>query len=168
VVHRIALAVLGTVALIVAACSSPTDVSRAASAEQANAHANGAAGSSNGSHHDSTTSPTPPASATVSGRVLGVTRVAAAPGVTDTLRYTPIAGASITVYHNVLENGAGKQVFVAQLTSGADGSYSLGTIPGGYYTLWVSGPNGSGYGAGWQYLAALQPAMTFDMYLWHS
>jgi len=69
----------------------------------------------------------------VSGRVLAL-----GPGVGafDTLgTATPRAGARVTLYRNVLVDGRGVSLFVAEQTTGADGAFSFADVVGGPYVL---------------------------------
>jgi hypothetical protein len=107
-----------------------------------------------------------PAHVSVHGTVLGVSAHAPAAASSDSLSYTPLAGATIDVYHNVITNGTASSEFVTRLASDAAGAYALPDIPGGYYLVYVTAPSGSGYGQGMEYLSATQPAVRLDLYVW--
>jgi hypothetical protein len=92
-----------------------------------------------------TSSRSMPTTMHVFGRVLAIVRVAGAAG-NDTLRFDPIAGATIKLWHNVLSNGNASSVLVGQAASGPNGSYDFPQQPGGYYWVAVSAPSSSGYG----------------------
>jgi hypothetical protein len=92
-----------------------------------------------------TSSRSMPATMHVFGKVLAIVRVPGAAG-NDTLRFDPIAGATIKLWHNVLSNGNASSVLVGQATSGDNGSYDFPQRPGGYYWVAVSAPSSSGYG----------------------
>jgi hypothetical protein len=69
----------------------------------------------------------------VSGRVL---TLGAGVGAFDTLgAATPRAGARVTLYRNVLVDGHGVSLFVAEQTTGADGAFSFADVVGGPYVL---------------------------------
>ncbi len=81
----------------------------------------------------------------VSGRVL-------------TTGATPVAGATVKLYHNVLVDGAGVSVYVTEAVSGADGKFHFDNVPFGYYLL-RSGTNGLSY------LAATTTTVTLDVWI---
>ncbi|MBX6331254.1 MAG: hypothetical protein IRY91_05345 [Gemmatimonadaceae bacterium] len=123
------------------------------------------AGGAGGASEDSTPQGLP-ATFRVHGRVVGVAGVVAAPGSNDTLRYVPVAGAPITIYHNVLVDGVATQVVAAHTVSGADGTYQVDGLEGGYYIVSVTAPAGSPWADGWNYLPGTWTDVTVDVYLW--
>jgi hypothetical protein len=99
-----------------------------------------------------------------SGFVLTMSKKApSTPGGSDTLQTSPVSGAELTLYHNVLQNGAGVSVFVATTTSAANGAYSFAPVPGGYYII-RSGGDGK-WTAGVSYLYANSAAVTQNIYV---
>lgn len=112
------------------------------------------------------TTSTLPGTVQVSGRILGVSAADPVSGPGDTLRFEPIARASIEVVRNVLVNGAAQQVLAATLASGAEGEYRIADLPGGYYIVRATPPTGSAYAANWEYLPATKPEVRVDVYLW--
>ena len=122
-------------------------------------------GKSNGAPNDST----PPPLATtfnLSGRVLAVTRTAPAPGVTDTLRYDPVAGVPLRVMRNLLVNGQATQVLAAETTSGASGEYRINGLAGGYYVIYATPPAGSPYASNHALVAGTANEVLANVYLW--
>jgi len=111
----------------------------------------------------STTSPYIGTTAT-SGFVLTVSKKSpSAPGGSDTLQTSPVSGAVLTLYHNVLQDGVGVSVFVATTTSGANGAYSFAPVPGGYYII-RSGDDGK-WAGGVSYLYANSATVTQNIYV---
>jgi hypothetical protein len=47
----------------------------------------------------------------------------------------PLAGVSVRLLRNVLQNGQGVSIEMARATSGADGRFSVAGLPGGYYVV---------------------------------
>jgi len=124
-----------------------------------------------GSTPTTPTNPTPsdstpstlPEKVQASGRVIGVT---VAIGEKDSLRFEPVAGASVTVHRNVLVDGKAQQVLVTTLTTKSDGSWSLADLAGGHYILTATPPAGSPYKQNWTYLPATTAVAKADVYLW--
>jgi hypothetical protein len=148
---------------LLAACSSESPAPTSPDAANKSALNGGA------SRGSSDTTATPPYAGTVhiAGRVLGVARVAPASPGADTLGATPIAGATLTLYHNVLVNGAGQSVLVGQVVTRADGSYEFPDVPGGYYLLRGSVSDGPWAGSSsLDYVAANAARITVDVRFW--
>jgi hypothetical protein len=122
-----------------------------------------AIGKSNGTPNDSTPPPVL-ASFNLSGKVLGITRIAAAPGVADTLRHDPIPGIPLRIMRNLLVNGQATQQLAAEMTSGANGEYRV-TLPGGYYVVYATAPAGSPYVSNHALVAGTATDVTANVYL---
>src|SRR5687768_6480935 len=105
-----------------------------------------------------------------SSRVRGRVRLATwrAPGQgtasADTTQHTPVAGATLKLYRNLLVDGRGVSRFVMQTTSAADGSYTFGQLEGGYYLVYTSVPGVAGEHL--DYLAATRADVTLDVTVW--
>jgi hypothetical protein len=125
---------------------------------------------------DTARTPRPPADTTptnpvvtnahVSGRVLGGTYNRAATG-NDTLQLAPMAGTTVKLFHNRMVDGRSASVEVGQVVTGADGAFSFGPIPGGYYLVRAYPPAASGFGESLSYLQLTQAQMTMNVYVWH-
>ena len=102
----------------------------------------------------------------LTGRVLGQTFTLPTAGSPDSLHSTPVAGAVVKLYHNVLIDGAGVSVYVGEVTSGADGSYQFSSLPAGYYLLRTSVGSGPWAGSYLHYVAANAADVTVDISLW--
>jgi hypothetical protein len=112
------------------------------------------------------TMPPVPAKVALSGRVLAVVVVVPSAGMRDTLRFDPIAGAKVRIMRNLLVNGTASQVLAAELTSDGAGRFSVKDLAGGYYVVYVDPPAGSIWEKNFAYLAATQPNVSVDVYLW--
>ena len=124
-------------------------------------------GKSNGTPNDSSTTPPPlPATFNLSGRVLGVTRRAPAPGVTDTLRFDPLAGVPLRIMRNLLVNGQATQVLAAETTSGASGEFRVDALAGGYYVIYATAPAGSPWVSNHTLVAGTSNEVLANVYLW--
>lgn len=150
--------ILVLAAALLAACSSDSVPTSPDAAHKTSLQAGG-----------SDTTATPPWAGTVrlSGRVLGVARVAPTAGGSDTLSSAPIAGAVLTLYHNVLVDGVGQSIEVGRVVTGADGAYEFAEIPGGYYLLRgtvASGPFAGG--STLDYVAANAAEVRVDVRFW--
>jgi hypothetical protein len=152
--------ILAVAILAVAACSDD-DVSTAPAAHGDASVADVAA--RGGAAAADTTRPIA-GTARVQGRVRGAAWRAPGQGSADTTRLTPIAGATLRLYRNVLVDGRGVSRFVGQTTSAADGSYSFGEIEGGYYLVYTSVPGMSGEHL--DYLPATTPSVTLNVTIW--
>jgi hypothetical protein len=119
---------------------------------------------------DSTASPPPPLPATfnLSGRVYGVTRIAPAPGVRDTLRHDPLAGVPLRVMRNLLVDGKATQVLAAETTSGSAGEFRLNGLAGGYYVIYATAPPGSPWLSTYTLVAGTSNEVVANVYLWHN
>jgi hypothetical protein len=106
-----------------------------------------------------------PASVRVTGQVLGVSATEPVSGTNDTLRFAPIPHARITLKRNILVDGQSAQEPAGELSADADGRFRLDGLVGGYYVVEAVAP-GSGYRAGWEYLAATRSAVDLTVYLW--
>jgi hypothetical protein len=114
---------------------------------------------------DSSTVPGYTGNSRISGRVLSVTRKNVSSG-NDTLQYTPIAGATVTLKRNLLVNGTATQVTVGTAVTNAQGAYAFGNGPGGYYVAYASGPVGQGWASSYSLVLANSPEVSADIYLW--
>jgi hypothetical protein len=112
------------------------------------------------------TLPRLPEKVQLSGRVLAVTVIAPAPGVRDTLRFDPIAGAKVRVMRNLLVDGKATQRLAAELVTDANGAFAVKDLAGGYYVVYADPPAGSPYQSSFSYLAATRPEVKVDVYLW--
>jgi hypothetical protein len=146
---------------LLAACSSDRSTPTSLNAANRAALKGGAA------HDPSDTTSTPTYAGVVhlGGRVLGVTRVApsSAGGSADTLRSRPIAGAVLTLYRNVVVDGEGTTDYVAQVVTGAGGTYEFPNLPGGYYLLRGRIVDGPWAGNTLSYVAANAAEVTVDV-----
>ena len=114
---------------------------------------------------DSTGKPLP-SSVDVSGHVVAVERFWPPAANGDTLRSAPLAGASVAL---LLRTGVDDGVFeqpVAQTTTDAQGRWKLDDVAGGYYTLDVTPPAGSGLERASFFLSATAPTVVFTAQLW--
>ena len=102
----------------------------------------------------------------VRGRVLATTKDGPrAPG--DTLAaFAPVAGARVTVYRNVLENGAGVSKFVAEQVTGADGAFDFRGVPGGYYVVSLNVTPERFYGETHVLVAGTKAEVSADIRIW--
>ena len=146
-------------AVALAACSSD------ATAPSLNAAKDGVLGQNAASGTDSSAAVGYTGTVHLTGRVLGQTQSAAAPGV-DSLQATPLAGAVVTLYRNVLQNGAGTSIEIGQFTTRADGSYEFGSLPAGYYLLRTNIAEGPWSGSLLSYVTANAASVTVDVRVW--
>jgi len=109
-----------------------------------------------------------PARIRISGHALVTTKDGPrAPG--DTLSaFAPIAGAHITLYRNVLVDGQGVSVKMAEQTTGADGAYDFAGVPGGYYILALNVTPERFYGETFTYVLGTRTEVTADIRVWHT
>jgi hypothetical protein len=112
----------------------------------------------------------PAVPAIVSGRVLGQIFNRAGTG-SDTLQIVPLAGVTVQLYHQQPVLGAGTPSIptslpIAQVVTGADGSYRVGPIPGGRYYLRALPSAGSGFGEGVSHVSVTQAQVTVNLYVW--
>jgi hypothetical protein len=112
------------------------------------------------------TLPELPGSFRAYGRVLAVSVTAASAGSNDTLHFTPVAGAAIEIWRNLLVNGAATQELAARTTAGADGAFEVPGLAGGYYIVKAAPPAGSGYASNWEYLAGTRSEVKVDVFVW--
>ena len=105
-----------------------------------------------------------PASVRVTGQVLGVSATAPVADRADTLRFTPVVGARVTIKRNLLVNGQSAQEVAATLDADRDGRFGL-ELRGGYYVVEADAP-GSGFTAGWEYLPATRGSVDLAVYMW--
>jgi hypothetical protein len=105
-----------------------------------------------------------PASVRVTGRILGVSATAPVADRADTLHFTPVAGARVTIKRNILVNGQSEQEGAATLTADRDGQFGL-QLKRGYYVVEADAP-GSGFAAGWEYLPATRSSVDLAVYMW--
>lgn len=112
------------------------------------------------------TLPRIPEKVAVSGRVLGMVLIEPAPGVRDTIRVDPVAGAKVRIMRNVLVNGVATQVLALELTTDAAGRFGVKDLPGGYYVAYADPPAGSPWAPSWAYFSATSSAVNVDVYLW--
>lgn len=112
-----------------------------------------------------TTKP-PPSSFNLTGKALGVDAVAGQGS--DTLHFTPVAGAQVLLVRNVLVNGQGAQVPAGETTTSATGAYQFSNLTGGYYIVTVNPPAGSPYQSSWSYVAGMSPNVDVNVFLWRS
>jgi len=158
---KIRAALLATIVL--AACSdvqTPSDPVTPAVSLQTNG--------STGASGDSTSGPTYSGVVHLTGRVLGETFTLPTAGNPDSLHATPVAGAVIKLYRNVLVDGTATSVFVGQVTSAADGSYEFSNLPAGYYLLRTSVDTGPWAGNYLHYAIGNAAEVTVDIMLWSS
>jgi hypothetical protein len=105
--------------------------------------------------------------ADVSGRVIGAILNRRATGA-DTLAHVPLAGVTVKLFRNGTVNGASTSTFVSEVVTGAGGTFSFGSIPGGYYLLRSYPPAGSGYGESLSYLDATRAQVSMNIYVWQA
>jgi len=141
-------------ALGAAACAADTSTITGRELKDQTQHAAG---------NGDTSSKSTPVTMHVFGRVLAIVRIPGAAG-NDTLRFDPIAGATIKLWHNVLSNGNASSVLVGQVTSGSNGAYEFPQQTGGYYWVAVSAPSSSGFGDAWS-LVPLDAQAEVNVYL---
>ena len=122
-------------------------------------------GPSQGAGGDSTGKPLP-ASVDASGHVLAVERFWPPAANGDTLRFTPVAGAGVALLRRTVVDGAVAEQPVSQTTTDAQGRWKFDDIPGGYYTLDVTPPAGSGLDRTSYYLSATSETVVFVAHLW--
>jgi hypothetical protein len=117
---------------------------------------------------DSLTHPPLPAAVRVRGRALvATTDGPRAPG--DTLSaFVPIEGARVTLYRNVLVDGKGVSVKLAEHTTGADGAYEFAGVPGGYYILALNVTPERFYGETFVYVAGTRSEVSADIRVWRA
>lgn len=132
--------------------------------EPAAASANTIAKSPTGT--DTSTTNPPPVLFNLSGRVLGVDAVRGQGS--DTLHFTPIAGASVKLVRNVLVDGTATQLAAGETTSASNGTYHFTNLAGGYYIVNVAPPAGSPYTSSWNYVAGTAASVVVDVFLWRS
>ena len=107
-----------------------------------------------------------PASVRVQGRVLTTVWT---PGRTvgDTLSgFTPLAGARVTLYRNVLVDGRGVSQLVGERTTDADGSFVFERAPGGPYVLAYNTTPERPYGDALTYVMGDRAQVTADLRIW--
>jgi hypothetical protein len=143
---------------LLAACSSES--AAPTSPDATNKKTLGAGG--DGGQSDTTSTPTYAGPVRLAGHAFVVAHVAPTAGSRDTLSSTPLAGAELTLYHNVLVNGVGQSVYVGQVTTGSDGAYEFAGIPGGYYLLRGAYAGSSTL----SYVAANAAEVTVDVRFW--
>jgi hypothetical protein len=102
----------------------------------------------------------------VSGRILGVTFTVPTQGSADSMHFEAVRRARIRVMQNVLVNGEASQVLAVEMLSDDSGGYVIRDLPGGYYVVYAYPPAGSAYSQNWSYLAALDPEVKLDVYVW--
>jgi hypothetical protein len=107
-----------------------------------------------------------PSSVRVRGHVL-TTVWTAGRTVGDTLTgFTPVAGARVTLYRNVLVDGRGVSQLVGERTTGADGSFVFEGAPGGPYVLALNVTPERPYGDVLTYVMGDRAEVTADLRIW--
>jgi len=157
---KIRAALLATIVL--AACSRDVQTPSDPVAPPGSSQTNG----STSTPTDTTGGPAYTGVVHLTGRVLGETFTQPTPSSPDSLQATPVAGAVIKLYHNVLVDGTATSVYVGQVTSGADGSYQFSNLPVGYYLLRTSIESGPWAGNYLHYANANAAEVAVDLLLW--
>jgi len=111
---------------------------------------------------------TTPATTRIHGRVL-LSAAGRATVVTDTtppgtLAHDPVPGATVRVRRNQMVNGVATQELVATVTADAAGRYEIPTLPGGYYVVYASPPDGTALGESWE-LVPIKADVEVNVYL---
>ena len=161
-VRRLLPALLAAVALVAGACADSGPSAPDASGAGDDARTGTQVGT------DSLTHPPLPAAVRVRGRALVTTKDGPrAPG--DTLSaFVPIEGARVTLYRNVLVDGKGVSVKLAERTTGADGGYDFVDVPGGYYILALNVTPERFYGETFVYVAGTRSEVHADIRVWQA
>ena len=146
-------------AVALAACSGET------AAPSLNAAKDGVLGQSAASGSDTSAAIGYTGTVHLTGRVLGQTQSAGAPGA-DSLQATPLAGAVVKLYRNVLQNGEGTSIDVGQFTTRADGSYEFSNLSAGYYLLRTNIAEGPWSSNTLSYVTANAASVTVDVRIW--
>ena len=109
-----------------------------------------------------------PASVRVHGRVLVTTKDGPrAPG--DTLSaFVPLPGSRVTLYRNVLVDGRGVSVKLAEQVVGDDGAFDFRNVPGGYYVLALNVTPDAFYGETYVLVAGTTSDVTADIRLYRA
>jgi hypothetical protein len=85
----------------------------------------------------------------------------------DTANYQKVAGATVVLSLPADTSAGVAEVEIARATSGADGSFSLGTFKLGRYALTVTPPAGSPYsGTHWVFLIDKYSSAKVDLSVW--
>jgi hypothetical protein len=155
-----------TLLLVLAAALAACDGERAPTAPDRLQTEQQRGGGGGGEAQGDSTPPQLPGTFRAYGRVLAVSVTAASAGSSDTLRFTPVAGAAIEVWRNLLVDGAATQELAARTTSGADGAFEVPELAGGYYIVKAAPPAGSGYADNWEYLAGTASEVKVDVFVW--
>lgn len=87
-------------------------------------------------------------------------------GDTISAAFTPVAGAHVTVYRNVLVDGQGVSVKVGEATTGADGAYDVARVPGGPYVISLNVTPDDFYGETHVYALGTKAEITADIRVW--
>lgn len=91
--------------------------------------------------------------ATIHGSVILITVTPSNGQPVDTSHTSPISGARLALSQRVTSNGSVTLVPYATATSDANGAFSFGEVPAGYYVLKADGPAGSTYQGAQAYIA---------------
>jgi len=91
--------------------------------------------------------------ATIHGSVILITVTPSNGQPVDTSHTSPIGGARLALSQRISSNGSVTLVPYATATSDANGSFSFGEVPAGYYVLKAEGPSGSTYQGAQAYIA---------------
>ena len=109
----------------------------------------------------------PPASIRILGRVLvsshyGLEVAESLPG--GFVAHSPIAGATVQAIRNAIVNGVRSQAIAAEVRSDSAGVYEMPPLPGGYYIVSATAPQGSPL-RGFPELVPLTARAHVDIYL---
>lgn len=103
--------------------------------------------------------------ATIHGSVILITVTPGNGQPVDTSHTSPIAGAQLSLSQRVNNNGTITLVPYAQATSDANGAFSFGEVPAGYYVLKADGPAGATYQGAQAYIATSVPDIAVEFRL---
>ncbi len=113
----------------------------------------------------SDTTPVGSTAATIHGSVILITVTPSNGQPVDTSHTSPIAGARLSLSQRVNNNGTVTQVPYAQTTSDANGAFSFGEVPAGYYVLKADAPDGASYPGAQAYIATSVPDIAVEFRL---
>lgn len=110
------------------------------------------------------TPPTYPASVRVTGRVLQATWTQGmTAGDTVLSSFSPVSGARVTLYRNLLVGGKGVSEKVGEKTTGADGKFVFENAPGGPYVVSLNVTPAQFYGEAFTYLMGNAAEVSVDL-----
>ena len=91
--------------------------------------------------------------ATIHGSVILITVTPSNGQPVDTSHTSPVAGARLTLSQRVVSGSSVTLVPYGTATSDANGAFSFGEVPAGYYVLKAEGPSGATYQGAQAYIA---------------